>query len=58
LKIGYIGSFEVEKISTNGCFRLHISLRTNKTFIHNSLYVLIWKLVEKFKPYKDAAQLQ
>jgi hypothetical protein len=31
---------EVEKdISTNGCFRVHIYLRTNKTLIHNSLYV-------------------
>ena len=31
--------FEVEKISTNGCFRLHIYLRINKILIHNSLYV-------------------
>jgi len=31
--------FEVEKISTNGCLRLHIYLRTDKTLIHNSLYV-------------------
>ena len=30
---------EVEKISTNSCFRIHIYLRTNKTFKHNSLYV-------------------
>jgi len=30
---------EVEKISTNSCFRIHIYLCTNKTFIHNSLYV-------------------
>jgi len=29
----------VEKNSTNGGFRLHIYLRTNKTFILNSLYV-------------------
>ena len=29
--------FEVEKKSTNCCFRLHIYLRTNKTLIHNSL---------------------
>ena len=32
--------FEVgEKIYTNGCFRLRIYLRTNKTLIRNSLYV-------------------
>ena len=31
--------FEVEKFSTNGCFRLHIYLHTNKTLIHNSIYV-------------------
>ena len=31
--------FEVENISTNGCFRLHIYLRTYKILIHNSLYV-------------------
>ena len=29
--------FEIGKISTNGCFRLHIYLLTNKTLIHNSL---------------------
>ena len=29
---------EAENIAKNGCFRLHIYLRTNKT-IHNSLYV-------------------
>jgi len=28
-----------KKISTNGCFRLHIYWRTNKTLIHNSLHV-------------------
>ena len=26
--------------STNGCFRLHIYLRKNKTLLHNSLYVV------------------
>ena len=32
--------FEVgKKIFTNGCFRLHIYLCTNKTLLHNSLYV-------------------
>jgi hypothetical protein len=31
--------FEVEKNSMNGCCRLHIYLRTNKTLIHNFLYV-------------------
>jgi hypothetical protein len=31
--------FEVEKKSTNGCFRLHIYLRTNKTLIHTFLRV-------------------
>jgi len=39
---------EGEIISTNGCFRLHIYLRTNKTVIHNSLHVFDkWG---KFKP--------
>jgi len=28
--------FEMEKSSTDGCFRLHIYLRTNKTLIHDS----------------------
>jgi hypothetical protein len=33
----------VEKISTHGFFRLHIYLHTNKTLMHNSLYVFdIW----------------
>ena len=31
--------FEAEEISTNGCFRLHIYLHTNKILIRNSLYV-------------------
>jgi hypothetical protein len=31
--------FEVKKNSTNGYFRLHIYLCTNKTLIHNSFYV-------------------
>jgi hypothetical protein len=31
--------WSVKKISTNSCFRLRIYLRTNKTLIHNSLYV-------------------
>jgi hypothetical protein len=32
--------FEVEKNSTNGCFRLHNYLRTNETLICNSLCVI------------------
>jgi hypothetical protein len=32
--------FEVEKISTNGCFRLHIYLHAHKTLIQISLRVL------------------
>jgi len=39
LKIGYIGSVKWKKLSTNRCVSLHIYLRTNKTLIHNSLYV-------------------
>jgi hypothetical protein len=39
LKIGYTGSLKWEKISTNGCFKLHIYLRANKTLIRNSLGV-------------------
>ena len=39
LKIGYVGSLKWVKMSTNSCFRLHIYLHTNKTLIHNSLYV-------------------
>ena len=39
LKIGYIGSLKWGKKCTNGCFRIHIYLRTNKILIHNSLYV-------------------
>ena len=31
--------FEVGKNSTTSCFRLHICLRTNKTLIHNPLYI-------------------
>jgi hypothetical protein len=32
--------FEVAKISTNVCFRLHIYSRTNRTLIHNSFMYL------------------
>jgi len=39
MKIGYTGSLKWKKLSTNRCFRLHIYLCTNKTLIHNSLYV-------------------
>jgi hypothetical protein len=56
-KIGTIGfcfenrlrwQFEGEIISTNGYFRLHIYLRTNKTVTLNSLHVFDkWG---KFKP--------
>jgi hypothetical protein len=38
-KIGYIGGLKSKRISTNGCFGLHIYLRTNKTLIHNFLHV-------------------
>jgi hypothetical protein len=31
--------FEVEKISSNSCFRLHIYLCMNNVLIHNSLHV-------------------
>jgi len=31
--------FQVEKNSTNGYFRLHIYLGTNKILIHNSIHV-------------------
>ena len=31
--------FKVERISTNGYFRLHIYLRTYKILVHSSLYV-------------------
>jgi len=39
LKIGYIGSFKWKSVSTKGCLRLHIYLRTSKTLIRNFLYV-------------------
>ena len=40
LKIDYISSLKrKKKVSTNGCFTLHIYLCTNKTITHNSLYV-------------------
>jgi len=44
-KIGFFfenrlqGQFEVEKNSKNRYFRLHVYLRTNKTLIHNPLYL-------------------
>jgi len=43
--------FEVgKKISTNGCFRLRIFLRTNKTKIQNSLHVFdIWGEIQSTK---------
>jgi len=45
------------KKTTDGYFRLHIYLRTNKTLIHNSLYVFDnWG--EIFEPQKDVGQLQ
>jgi len=31
--------FEVEKISTNDCFRVHIYLLTYKILVYSSLYV-------------------
>jgi len=39
LTISYIGILNWGKFSTNGYFRLHIYLRTNKTLMHNSLFV-------------------
>jgi hypothetical protein len=40
LKIGYIGSSKwKKKFLQTAVFRLHIYLRTNKTFVQNSLYV-------------------
>jgi len=57
LKIGYTGSLNLKKISTNGCFGLHIYLRTNETSIHNSLYVFDnWR--KNLSCKKDIVQLQ
>jgi len=39
LKIGRISSLKWKQTSTNSCFGLHIYLRTNKTLIHDLLYV-------------------
>jgi len=36
-----MGSLKLKQISTNDCFRLYIYLRTNKTLIHNSVYVFV-----------------
>ena len=49
---------DVEENPTNGCFRLHNYLCTNKTLILNSLYVFDnW--AKNFKPKKkDVIQLQ
>ena len=33
--------FEVKKVSTNNCFRLHIYLRTNKSLIRDYLHVFV-----------------
>ena len=52
--------FEVEKKTTNGHFRLHIYLRTNKILIHNSLYVFgNWekKLGHKKRQYNYAKKM-
>jgi hypothetical protein len=51
LTIGYIGSLKGgKKFSTNGCFRLHIYLHTNKTLIHNSSYIFDkWVKIEDIK---------
>jgi len=38
--MGYIGILKWKQISTNVCFRLRIYLRTNKTLIHNSFYIM------------------
>ena len=39
-KKGYIGNLKWQNISINGCSRLNIYLRKNKTLLHNSLYVV------------------
>jgi len=37
--------FEVEKISTNSCYRLHIYLHTDNTLIHYSyMYLTVGKM--------------
>jgi hypothetical protein len=48
LKIGYIGSSKWKKFLQTAIFRLHVYLPTNKTLIHNSLY--IFDKGEKSKP--------
>jgi hypothetical protein len=46
-----------KKNSTNGCFRLHIYLRRNKTLIHNFLYVFDnWE--KNLSHEKDVVQLK
>jgi len=48
---------EDEKKSTNGCFKLHIYLRKNKTLIHHSLYIFDnWE--QNYKLYKVVVELQ
>jgi hypothetical protein len=49
--------FKAEKISTTAIFKLHIYLGTNKTLIHNSLYVCeSWR--KNLSHKKDILQLQ
>ena len=57
LKIGYIGSLKQNNVSTNGCFRLLIYLRTNKILKHNSYYVFDNR-GKNFKPQTDLVKLQ
>jgi len=37
--MGYVGSLKLKHFSTNGYFRLHIYLLTNKTLIHIYVHV-------------------
>jgi hypothetical protein len=49
--------FEVEKISTSGCFRIHFYLHTYKILVHTSLYAFD-KWGKNVSLTKDAVQLQ
>ena len=52
LKTGYFGSLKWKRMSKNCYFTLHIYLCTNKTLIHNFLYVFDNWRGKKFKPHK------
>jgi hypothetical protein len=50
LEIVYVGRLMWKIISKNGCFGLHIYLLTNKTLIHNYLYVFDnWGIIVSHK---------